>query len=147
MFAAVLLGACTYGADAPVAAKVDKEELKKLQGKWFVAEHEHGGKKAPAKELANLALEVQGRKMITYESGEFKEGTTIIVLDPKAKPATLDLRVDKGTDEGKVVKAIWKRTDDTLTICVAEPGKERPREFAGKMDTGHTLMVFKKAVK
>jgi uncharacterized protein (TIGR03067 family) len=148
MFAVlVLLGCLTFGEDAPVAAKADKEELKKLQGKWFVAEHEHGGKKTLAKELANLTLEVQGTKMITYENGEFKEGTSIIGLDPKAKPATLDLRVDKGDDAGKVVKAIWKRTADTLTICVAEPGKDRPKEFEGKKDTGHTLMVFKKAAK
>jgi uncharacterized protein (TIGR03067 family) len=131
-------------ADAP---KVDQEELKKLQGKWIVTEHEHGGKKTPVKELMKLRLEVQGSKMITYEAGELKEGTTIIGLDSKAKPATLDLKVETTADAGKVVKAIWKRTGDTLTICVAEPGKDRPKEFAGRKDSGNTMLVFKKAAK
>ncbi len=141
MFAALML---VLFADTP---KVDKTELTKLQGKWTVTAHEHGGVKSPAKELANLTLQVEGTKMSTYEGDNLKEGTTIILLDPKAKPATLDLKVDTSDDAGKEVKAIWKRSGDTLTICVAEPGKDRPTEFAGKKDTGHTLMVFKKATK
>ena len=98
MLAALLLLAI---ADTP---RVDREELKKLQGKWIVTESEHGGKKTPVKELMNLSLEVQGTKMITYEAGELKEGTTIIGLDPKAKPATLDLKVEKTADHKMVIR-------------------------------------------
>jgi uncharacterized protein (TIGR03067 family) len=141
MLAALLL---VLVADTP---KVDKPELMKVQGKWIVTEHVHGGMNTPAKKLANLSLEVQGSKMITREAGALKEGTTIIGLDPEAKPGSLDLKVDTGDDTGKVVKAIWKLSGDTLTICVAEPGKDRPKEFEGKKDSGHTLMVFKKAAK
>jgi uncharacterized protein (TIGR03067 family) len=141
MLAALML---VLFADTP---KVDKAELKKLQGKWTVTAHEHGGMKTPAKELTSLVLEVKGAKMITHEGDKLKEGTSIIALDPKAKPAALDLKVDTSDDAGKVVKAIWKRSGDTLTICVAEPGKDRPTEFDGKKDSGHTLMVFKKAAK
>jgi uncharacterized protein (TIGR03067 family) len=142
MLAALIL---VLFADAP---KVDKAELKRLQGKWSVMAHEHGGMKTPAKELASLVLEVKGAQMITHEGDKLKEGTSIIALDPKAKPAaTLDLKVDTSDDAGKLVKAIWKRSGDTLTICVAEPGKDRPTEFEGKKDSGHTLMVFKKAAK
>ena len=141
MLAALML---VLFANAP---KVDKAELKKLQGKWTVTAHEHGGMKTPAKKLANLTLEIKDARMITHEGDNLKEGTTIIAIDPKAKPATLDLKVDTSDDAGKVVKAIWKRSGDTLTICVAEPGKDRPTEFEGKKDSGHTLMVFKKTAK
>jgi uncharacterized protein (TIGR03067 family) len=131
-------------ADAPV---VDKEELKNLQGKWIVTVHEHGGVKLPAKELAKLSVEVDEGRVTAKESGELREGTTIIGLDPKAKPATLDLKVATGDDAGKVVKAIWKRSGKTLTVCYAEPGKDRPKEFEAKKDSGHTLMVLEKAPK
>ena len=109
--------------------------------------HEHGGKKTAAKELAKLQLEVSGSKMTTREGGEVKEEDTIIALDAKAKPAAMDLKIDSGSDIDKGVKAIYKLEGDTLTICVAEPGKDRPKAFAGKEGSGHTLMVFKKAKK
>ena len=55
MLSAMLL--LVFAAGAP-KVEPDKEEMKKFQGKWIVTEHEHGGKKTPMKELANLTLEV-----------------------------------------------------------------------------------------
>ena len=75
-------------ADAPKLG-LDKEELKKLQGNWSVAEHEHGGVKTPLKELANLSLEIAEGKMYTREGGDLKEATIIVGMDGKAKPAAL----------------------------------------------------------
>ena len=141
MLTAVLL--LLFSADAP-KVEPDKDEVKALQGKWLVKEHEHGGKKTAAKVLANLSLEVSGSKMTTRDAGNLKEGTSIVAIDAKAKPATLDLKVESGSDAGKVVKAIYKLEGDTLTICVAEPGKDRPKAFAAREASGHTLMVFKK---
>jgi uncharacterized protein (TIGR03067 family) len=132
--------------NAPKPA-VDKDDLKKLQGTWVVVESEHGGKKAPAKELAKLVVEVSGNKMTTREVGDLMEEASITSIDAKAKPAALDLKITSGSDNGKVVKAIYKLDRDTLTICVAEPGKDRPEAFSGKAGSGHTLLVFKKNAK
>jgi uncharacterized protein (TIGR03067 family) len=128
-------------------ADVDAGELKKLAGAWAVLSSEHGGKKTPMKELAPLSVTVAGPKMTTREKDDVKEEAEIVRLDPEAKPAALDLKITSGDDKGKVVKAIYKRADDKLTVCVAEPGKDRPKEFAGKEGTGHTLMVLLKQKK
>jgi uncharacterized protein (TIGR03067 family) len=126
---------------------VDAAELKKFAGAWAVLSHEHGGKKTPMKELAPLAVSVAAAKMTTREKGDVKEESEVVRLDAKAKPAAIDLKITSGDDKGKVVKGIYKLDDDKLTVCVAEPGKDRPKEFAGKEGTGHTLMVLLKQKK
>jgi uncharacterized protein (TIGR03067 family) len=142
MLTAILLLALADGAAAP-----DKEELKKLQGKWVVTQLEHGGKKTPPKDLVNLLVEVSGSKMTTTDAGELKETDTITGLDPKATPPALALKVNTGPDVDKVILAIYQLKDETLTICFAEPGKERPKKLAAQTGTGHTLLVLKKAKK
>jgi uncharacterized protein (TIGR03067 family) len=133
-------------ADAAKAG-LDKAELKKLQGKWYVTRMEHGGKATPAKQLTELLLEVSDGKMTTREGAAVKEEDAVVALDPRAKPAAIDLKVTSGPDAGKVVKGIYKLEGDALTVCVAEPGKERPAAFAAKEGTGLTLMAFRKAKK
>jgi uncharacterized protein (TIGR03067 family) len=132
----IVLLCCLAAADAP-----KETELKKLAGHWHVTQQEHGGKKVPAKKLAALVVEVADERMTTREGDEVKEEARIVRLDSEAKPAAIDLKADK------LVQGIWKLSGDTLTICVAEPGKDRPKEFAGKEGTGHTLLVLKKMKK
>jgi uncharacterized protein (TIGR03067 family) len=141
MFSSLIL--LLYLAHAPQPGN----DLKKLEGNWLMAEMEHGGKKTPAKQLAKMALEVSGNKITTRESGEITEEAVISSMDGKSKPAAFDLKITSGSDSGKVVKGIYKLDGDTLTICVAEPGKDRPEAFAGKVGTGHTLMGFKRKKK
>jgi uncharacterized protein (TIGR03067 family) len=78
---------------------------------------------------------------------EVKEDANLTRLDAKGKPAPLDLKIAAGPDLDKVVKGIWKLEGGTLTVCIAEPDRERPKAFAAKEGTGHTLLVFKKAKK
>lgn len=131
---------------APADTAVDKDSLKKFQGTWQVAEHEHGGKKSPAKELANLTLEVTEAKAIVRDGIDLKEQNKITHLKT-GKPNEIDLQVVAGPDLDKVIKGIWKVDGDTLTVCIAEPSKDRPKTFEAKEGTGHSLMVFKPAKK
>jgi uncharacterized protein (TIGR03067 family) len=121
---------------------VDAAELKKLAGAWAVQSHEHGGNKTPAKELASLSVSFAGKKTTTREKDDVKEESEVVLLDPKAKPGQIDVKITSGDDKGKLVKGIYKLDDDKLTVCVAEPGKDRPKAFAGKQGTGHTLLVL-----
>lgn len=144
MLALLLVVSGLAGGDA---AKVDKAELKKLQGVWALVAHEHGGKKSSNKEIANISLEVADGKFTTRDGVDVKEDASVELLEGKGKPATVELKIASGADIDKVVKGIWKLDGDTLTLCVAEPGQARPKEFQGAEGTGHTLLVFKKAKK
>src|SRR5262249_23661788 len=120
--------------------EVDAAELKKFAGSWTVTGHEHGGAKTPAKKLASLALTIDGAKTTFKDGDEVREASKVVALDPSAKPATLDFEITSGDDKGKVVTAIYKFDGDKLTVCFAEPGKDRPKGFAGQSGTGHTLL-------
>ena len=54
-----------------------------------------------------------------------------VKLDPKAKPATIDLLIDEGPEDskGKTSKCIYKLDGEKLILCVSMPGKDRPKEF------------------
>lgn len=128
--------------DTPPAS-VDKEALKNLQGNWQLTSQEHGGKKSEAKEIANITLEVKGAKFIIRDGVDVKEDASVETLNAKAKTATIDVKITAGPDLDKVIKGIWKLEKDALTICIAEPSKDRPKEFAAKEGTGHTVFVFR----
>jgi uncharacterized protein (TIGR03067 family) len=144
---AIMLLVCLALEDVPAKVELDKAELKKLQGAWHITTQEHGGKKTSAKELFSLSMVVDGERMTTRDGPDLKEDAKIQLLNPKAKPAAIDLKIASGGDMNKVVKGIWKLQADTLTVCVAEPDKDRPSDFAAKEGTGHTLLVFKKIKK
>lgn len=126
---------------------VDREALKGLQGKWAVASMEHGGKHSKPADLAALTLEIDGTRFTARDGVDTKEDAKVIALQARAKPATIDLQITAGTDLDKVIRGIWKRDGDALTVCVAEPAKERPKAFAAREGTGHTLFVFRRSGK
>lgn len=130
-----LLGKLDKKAEKPDVAKP-------LQGKWQLSVQEHGGRKSTVKETLSISMEITGRKMVTRDGIDVKEDSEIEKIESKGIPASIDIKITAGPDIDKVVKGIWKQEGKTLTICVAEPGKERPKEFAGKEGTGHTLLVF-----
>lgn len=131
----------------PKPTGVDRTSIAKFQGRWALHKSEHGGKTLPAKEVAAVSLEVAGVQMIVRENGETKEESALTLLEAKGKPATLDTKITSGPDKDKMVRGIWKLEGDLLTICVAEPGKNRPEQFSGKEGTGHTLLVFERQKK
>jgi uncharacterized protein (TIGR03067 family) len=126
---------------------LDKDALKSLQGKWLMTAGEHGGKEKPIKEVAAHALEVDGAKLVIREESEVKEDAKITRLTT-GKVGEMDVIITAGPDLDKVIKGIWKlESGNKLSICIAEPGKERPTKFEGKEGTGHTLLQFTKPKK
>lgn len=121
---------------------VDAAGLKQLAGPWSFSSLEHGGEKAPKKELDALAYSVAGEKVVVREGKEIKEESSVVLLDPSAKPARIDLRITSGDDKGKLVKGIYRLDGQTLTVCVAEPGRDRPAAFAAARGSGNTLMTL-----
>ena len=104
-------------AGALAADESAAEALKSLKGTWVTDE---GIDSSWTFEGENLKATVNGM-----------DYTCKVKVDPKAKPATLDLSIDEGPEDakGKMSKCIYKFDGAKLILCVSVPGKDRPKEF------------------
>jgi uncharacterized protein (TIGR03067 family) len=128
-------------ADAP--KEDSKKDMEKLQGEWILASLERDGEQLPEEQAKSRKRSIKGDKFTITRDGEtLAQGT--FTLDASKKPKTLDAKLE-GNDEA--VQAIYELDGDTFKMCYAQPGQPRPKEFAGKADSGHTLAVWKRVKK
>lgn len=114
-----------------------------IDGKWTIESVTRDGKKDDAFTGASRVHE--GGKY-TMKAAEGKtlpttEGKFTVEADKKA----FDMKPTGGRYKDKTLLGIYKLDGDTLTIAFAEPGKDRPKEFASKEGSGVVLAVMKKA--
>lgn len=121
-----------------------KKEQEKWQGTWTLKSVENNGAKMPEGRLAGFGyrMTVTGDRYVHTVKG-MNIRDVAFTLDPTAKPKTIDTR-DK---DNKTEKGIYELDGDTLRVCLAEEGKDRPTEFSAKEGTRCSLMVFKREKK
>jgi uncharacterized protein (TIGR03067 family) len=128
-----------------LGAKVDdaKKDKDKVQGEWTMASGERDGNEIPEEFVKSLKRVMKGDTFeVTREGETLAKGT--FTLNESKTPKTIDLKLE-GTDEP--VHGIYEMADDTLKICYASPGAERPKEFSAKSGSGCTLAVWKRVKK
>jgi uncharacterized protein (TIGR03067 family) len=124
------------GAYPPQAKDVKKD----LQGTWEVTSLESMGQKVPADQLKQLGMKMTFKddKVTLQGKGQPDEVMTI-KLDASQKPKTID-----ATDpQNKLEKGIFELEGDTLKMCIAQPGADRPKDFTSTKDT--MLIIAKRA--
>lgn len=120
-------------------AKLEKEEIEKLQGTWVIVEvEERGEKQKPDEGIGKLI--VQGDKLIFL--GE--DLSRAFKLDPTTKPKAIDLVIDKG----EKVPGIYSLEGDQLKLAVNNKrSDERPTEFASKPDSNFAILTLRRVSK
>jgi uncharacterized protein (TIGR03067 family) len=142
--AVVLFAGVGWLRAADSRADAIMKERKRLAGSWQAVAYVQDGKKAPANEVRKLTLVISadGKLAVEREGKTFMAGAT--QLDPAAKPAAIDISHLAGEVDGRASLGIYNLEGDTLTICRAAPGKNRPAKFTSRAGSGHTLLACKR---
>jgi uncharacterized protein (TIGR03067 family) len=118
-----------------------KDELKRQEGSWSVTSSIYDGQAASEDLIRSIKRVVEGDHAVWERDGKRFAGTTIEV-DPACEPKTIDVIPDGGRNRGERVLGIYKFEGEKLTICMAEPGKPRPKSFQADKGSGCTLRTF-----
>ena len=138
---AALLAICTLLFPRPAQA----DDLKAMEGTWKVESAEAGGKKIESGDLMEIVVKITGDRYEVKLKDKLDAGT--LKLDETLKPKTMDATNTEGDDVGKVEKAIYELSGDTLRVCYALNGGERPTEMATKEGSPLLLLTYKREKK
>jgi uncharacterized protein (TIGR03067 family) len=119
------------------------ENIDLLQGTWYVSALEVDGQKMPEAMLGAAQIVINGSRFTSTGMGSVYEGR--IELDTSKKPRHLTMHFDGGPEKGNKNLGIYEMKNETLRICLATRGNERPSRFATKAGTGFALETLTKA--
>lgn len=117
-----------------------KKALAKMEGKWTIIAAERDGKADDTLKGA-VRVNMGDKYTLTMKGGKPFSGT--FKIDPTKKPKTMDMMPTDGRYKDKTLLAIYEFDGDTMKVCFAEPGKERPTAFASKPGSGHVFIIQK----
>jgi uncharacterized protein (TIGR03067 family) len=149
--AAILVGssilasppARSANADDPSPRQAARDELKKLQGTWVCVSLEREGEPIPADALQGSMAVYEDDRVTLYRDGEvYRKG--IVSLDPARSPKRVNTWDIDGPYEDQTNPGIYEIDGDTLKLCFARPGAERPIEFTTKKAPGFLYGVYKR---
>jgi uncharacterized protein (TIGR03067 family) len=116
-------------------------EFKKLNGTWKMEQAELNGSKWPDAFAQQFTLILKDEKYQLLSKSPTDEGTA--KLNVNKKPKTMEIKGEKGPNQGKTFLAIYEMDKDTLKICYDLSGKAYPTEFSASKDSGHFLVTYK----
>jgi uncharacterized protein (TIGR03067 family) len=135
-----LLGVATWSFAADEDAV--KKEYARFEGTWKITSLEAEGKKMPENVFKTSRLILKGKRFVHKEGEISLEGT--FKVDLSKKPKRIDVTFTSGPEAGKTLLGIYELEGDTYRVCMGMPGKDRPKTFASKANSGHVLEVFKR---
>jgi uncharacterized protein (TIGR03067 family) len=116
-----------------------------MEGTWKVESAEAGGRKIESGDLMEIVVKITGGRYEVKIKDKLDAGT--MTVDETQKPKTMDATDTEGDDVGKVVKAIYELSGDTLRVCYTLDGGERPKEFATKEGSPVLMLTYKREKK
>ena len=114
-----------------------------MDGTWTAAFTEFDGKKADGAKKADVKLTVRGDKYTIHFNGT-QVATGTIKLDAAKTPRQIDVATDEGESKGKTMTGIYEIKGDTMRVCLAQSGKDRPTEFRTKEGSMQVLITYKR---
>jgi uncharacterized protein (TIGR03067 family) len=118
------------------------DDLKAVQGAWKIVGVEINGVTVPSDALENLVVTIADKAYTFVSPDRTDKGT--FMLDSSKQPAHMTIRPETGDDAGSDVPAIYEVTSDTMRICYARPGAERPGAFSAGENSERMLVTYER---
>jgi len=118
------------------------DDLKAMEGTWTVEAAAAGGKPVESDDIKALVVKITGDRYEVRTKDGMDFGS--LKLDETQKPKTMDATRTEGFDAGKMIKAIYEITGDTMRVCYAFDGGERPTELTTKDGLAWVLITYKR---
>src|SRR5262245_19262429 len=136
------------GAPPPLNAKDPQAKAADatIAGRWVVQDHNDravGDQIPPDLWLPNATVLITADKVLV-NPGRLDQKRILYRLDASRSPHELDLPLNPGTDDKSVRVGIASVTGDTLKVCFARDGKDRPAGF--EKAPGNRSYVLKRQV-
>jgi len=117
-------------------------DINHLQGEWQATRVEVDGSPLPSEDAANIVVTVKDTAYTALINERSDRGK--FTIDPSKKPKQMDIQPDAGPDQGKKLLAIYEVGPDTLRVCYAPEGTERPTAFSTTENSGRLLITYKR---
>jgi RNA polymerase sigma-70 factor (ECF subfamily) len=125
-------------------AEMLKKELALLDGEWTMVSVTADGQAMPEAIAKTGKRVAHGNETTVTIAGQLVMKATF-TIDPTKKPKTIDYTMTDGPTKGQKQYGIYEIDGDTVLVCFAPPGKDRPTEFVSKPGDGRALTVWKMA--
>jgi uncharacterized protein (TIGR03067 family) len=119
-------------------------DLQDFQGLWEAVWLAEDGRKRDPDEVKSTRLMIAGDRYTLYLGGYEWHGVITRINTARNCGAIDFLSAGGPRGEGTSFLGLYILEDDELTVCVAPPGKERPKGFDSKRGSGHWLYLLKR---
>lgn len=128
------------------AADTPRSDQAAIAGSWRVVACELEDKLLPEPVFKDLryVLRADGTWKLDGGPGFPKAAGGVFTLDPKASPRTIDLTPSDGKYKGQTFRGIYQLEGDELKACFAFPGKERPKTYLTRAESGLVLEFWRR---
>jgi uncharacterized protein (TIGR03067 family) len=140
MTAPILAAALLLGAPAP---KEERKPADQPLGEWMIERLEFNGRPIETKSYQTVSINADAVALLM--GGHYRSSSEpAVFFEPGRGKAEVDYYPG---DPKKLRKGIWRLEGDTLTICDAGRGVERPTEFTAPEGSKRSLWVLKRVPK